>query len=274
MGQPDTGEADIFILGTGIRSGDDITRQTIDTLARCREVLYVDPAIGTKALLQEYCPKVTSLFEQSYGAGMPRLSGYRHMAVRVVEAALANPPVAFAIHGHPLVLCTAPFLIQSMAAALGLRVKTLPGISALDHLFADLQLDPGRGGLLMYEATDLLLHRRPLVPEVPTLLWQIGNIETRLHSNRPSRPQRLQRLRNYLETAYPSEHQLTAYYASPHALARPELATFPLWELTVHAASLHAGITVYLPPCRPQAVADRQLMHDMDDPAHLARITE
>ena len=224
-------ETDIYIIGTGIRAADDFTRESIDVLGRCQEVFFVDPAIGTRALLASHCAKVTSLYEESYRQAGHRLPGYRHMAIRVVEAALDRAPVCFAMHGHPMVLCEAPFLIHKMASALGLRAITLPGVSALDHLFVDLSLDPGTNGVLMYEATDLLLHRRPLVPEVPTLLWQVGNVETRLHTSGVSRPERFHRLLEYLQATYPADHKVTTYYASPHALLSSRLNTFPLRDL-------------------------------------------
>ena len=143
----------------------------------------------------------------------------------------------------------------------------------MDCLFADLMLDPGASGLLMYEATDMLLRRRPLIPTVPTLIWQVGNLETRLHTQRVSRPERLRRFAAYLGAAYPVDHTLTAYYAAPHALAPSTIISFPLGEISRHAADLHPGVTLYLPPAQHLPIADRDLLDDIDNLDHLRRVT-
>ena len=52
----------------------------------------------------------------------------------------------------------------------------LAGVSSLDTMFIDLDLDPAYDGLQMYEATDLLVKQRPLQPDVPCLLWQVGAV--------------------------------------------------------------------------------------------------
>ncbi len=108
---------DIYVVGTGIKSGDHLTHETVLALEASREVLFVDPAIGTRASLERHCEQVTSLYEESYLPDQQRLRGYRHMVIRVVEAALKHSPVTFAMHGHPVVFSEAPLLIQKMAHA-------------------------------------------------------------------------------------------------------------------------------------------------------------
>ena len=142
------------------------------------------------------------------------MSAYEHMAARVVEAALDHPPVTFAIHGHPLVAAHPPFLVLELAKALELAVEVLPGISAIDTILADLRLDPVVHGVQMYEATDLLLRRRPLQPDVPAIIWQIGPLETALHSDRVSKPERFTRFVGHLRQFYPARHEVVAIYCS------------------------------------------------------------
>lgn len=272
-GAPDGG-CDVWIVGLGIQNADHVTRETERVLRAVREVLYVDTGVATREFLATLCPVVTPLFESSYAAAENRLSAYHRMAARVLEAALDHAPVAFAMQGHPLVGAYAPALIHDAAGLLGLRVRALPGISSLDCLFAELMLDPCVHGLQMFEATDLLLRRRPLSPDVPALLWQIGNLETRLHSMRPSRPARFDRFRAHLERFYPADHLVTAVYASPHPLMRSTHVRFPLAEIGAHARELHAGFTLYVPPTQTRPVADAALLSQIDSPEHLRSITE
>lgn len=264
---------DIFVVGLGIETATQITREVEDVIRRSREVLYLDTGVATRALLEGLCPRVTSLYEQSYVEGCPRTDAYVHIAAVVLDAALDHAPVTFAIHGHPLVAVQAPFLVLEAAAALGLGVRILPGISALDAILAILRLDPVVHGLQMYEATDLLLRRRPLQPDVPALLWQIGPLETALHSTRASRPERFARLVAHLRRFYPPHHRVTAIYAPPHPLLEPEVLTFQVEEMGDYALRLHAGFTLYVPPARGRLLLDLDLAAEMFDPQHLRTIS-
>ena len=100
---------DLWIARLGLQTVNQVTHEVERALQASREVLYLDTGVATKPDLERMCPRVTSLFEQNYREERPRISAYEHMAIRVVEATLDHPPVAFAIHGHPLVRCTRRF---------------------------------------------------------------------------------------------------------------------------------------------------------------------
>lgn len=264
---------DITIAGLGITNVDQVTRETERALRACNEVLFVDTGIATEAWLRTLCPRVTDLYAESYREGAPRVNAYHHMAASTLEAALDHAPVVFAMQGHPIVYAYAPFLIRDTAALLGLEVEVLPGISSLDCLLADLMVDPGVQGMQLYEATDLLLRKRPLQPDVPALVWQVGTVETRLHTDRPSRPERFVRLRDHLLRSYPPQHPVTAYFAAPFPMMPPSAITFALQDLCDQAPLLHKGVTLYLPPATVRPVEDLELQGLVDDPAHLAKLT-
>jgi hypothetical protein len=160
-----------------------------------------------------------------------------------------------------------------MARALELRVEVLPGLSALDAIFADLQLDPVVHGIQMYEATDLLLRRRPMQNDVPALIWQIGPLETGLHSQRISRPERFSRFIGHLQRFYPAQHQVVAIYCSPHPLMPPTRLRFALEDLGRHAEQIHSGFTLYVPPAVGRPVQDCDLLTKLYSVEHLRSIT-
>lgn len=264
---------DIWIAGLGVRAVNQVTREVEQALRASHHVLYLDAGAATRPYLSSLCPRVTSLFEQSYAAERPRINAYEHMAISVVQAALEDPPVTFAIHGHPVVAVHAPFLVLEMAKALDLRVEILPGISSLDTLFADLRLDPVVHGLQMYEATDLLLRRRPLQNDVPAIIWQIGPLETALHSQRVSRPERFTRFIAHLRQFYPAGHAVAAIYCSPHPLMPPAILRFALEEMGKHAGEIHAGFTLYVPPAAGRPLQDGDLLSKIYSVDHLRSIT-
>jgi uncharacterized protein YabN with tetrapyrrole methylase and pyrophosphatase domain len=265
---------DIYILGLGILNIDHVTREAERALRRSNEVLYLDTGVATQTWLESLCPKVTPLFSENYVERGARLSGYHHMAAKVLEAALSHPPVSFALQGHPVVGATAPGLVVRAAELLGMKVKVLPGISAMDCLFAELLLDPVVDGLQIFEATDLLLRQRPLQTDAPALIWQVGAVESCLYKARGSRPERFSRLRGYLLEYYPPEHPVTALHAATHPLAATERHTFPLGEIEAQARLLHAGVTLFVPALGRRPIVDTSLLEVLDSEAHLWRITE
>jgi precorrin-6B methylase 1 len=264
---------DIFIIGLGIMNVDQLSREAIRAIGESNEVLYVDNGVGTQTFLEGLCPRVTSLFESSYEESGCRLGSYDQMAARVIASALEHPPVTFAMSGHPTVGAEAPFLIQALAKSLGLNVSVQPGISAMDCLFAELMIDPCQSGVQMFEATDLLLRKHSLIPEVPALIWQIGAVETRLHTTRRSKPRRFERFLRHVLQFYPSSHEAVAYFASQHPLMRSQILRFPLGNIGDHAAELHPGFTLYIPPRGQPRVMDADLMARVDHPSHLDDIT-
>lgn len=264
---------DLYIVGLGVANVDHVTREAESAIRQSREVLYLDTGVATQRFLEQRCARVTSLYEESYREEDLRLNAYRHMAARVIDAALDHAPVTLAIHGHPVVAVYAPFLILDMAELLGLTVRILPGISAMDCVFAELKIDPCVHGLQMYEATDLLLRGRPLQADVPALIWQIGNLETRLHTSRVSKPERFDRFVNYLLRFYPVGHNVVAIYVAPHPLMPSTIRQFPLGKLREHAEHLHAGFTLYIPAVAERAIEDIDLLRKIDSPEHLRDIT-
>ena len=264
---------DIHVIGLGIDSVQQLTREAEQAIRASNEVLYLDTGVATRRYLESRCKSVTSLFEQSYEEGGHRLNAYHRMAARVVEAALLHAPVTFAVHGHPTVAVYAPFLVADMAEVLGLEVSIQPGVSAMDAVFAELRIDPCVGGMQMYEATDLLLRRRPLQADAPALIWQIGNLETRLHTTRASRPERFDRFVAHLRNFYPADHRAIAIYTPPHPLMPATRLEFELSAMREHAARIHAGFSLYLPAVRARAIEDPELLELIDSPAHLDAIT-
>lgn len=264
---------DLWIAGLGIRTATQVTREVERVLRASREVLYLDTGVATGPDLSRLCARVTSLYQDSYRDDRPRINAYEHIAIRVIESALDHPPVTFAIHGHPLVAAHAPFLVLELAHALRLQVEVLPGISAIDTILADLRIDPVVHGVQMYEATDLLLRRRPLQNDVPAIVWQIGPLETALHSLRVSRPERFARFVDHLLRYYPPAHQVAAIFCSPHPLLPPDVLRFAIQDMGSHAERFHAGFTLYVPPSAGRPVQDYDLVEKLYSPEHLRILT-
>ena len=265
---------DIFVVGTGIIPGAHLTREVEAAIRSSKEVLYVDRSFGIEELLSGLgAPKITDLHAASYREGHNRLDAYRAMASLVVHAALDHPPVTFALYGHPLVYALPPFMVIAAAEAVGLKVKVLAGISALDSMFVDLRIDPCTQGIQMYEATDLLLRERPLHADVPCFIWQIGTVGSRLYSEQTSKPERFAEIRDYLLKFYPSDHEMIAVYSPSIPLAPAMLTRFTLDTIESVADQLHQGVTVYIPPIGIRPIISQHVLETMDDREKLHALT-
>lgn len=265
---------DLYIVGLGIVSVRQVTREAEGAMRRSKEILYASDAIGIGDYLGELCQHVTEIYVSTLREGESRLPKYRLIAAKVIEAALDHPPVSFAIAGHPMVFVLPTRQILAAADHLGLRVKVLPGISSFDCMIVDLQFDPGSLGVQMYEATGVLLQERELQPDVPCFLWQVGAIETRLFTRSRSLPRRFERLQQHLLKYYPADHIVKLVYSSSHPLASSTVLEFSIAEMHLHAARIHPGATLYIPPATRSSIKNLELARLADSLEHLRSITE
>ena len=249
---------DVAIVGLGIVGVHQITREVEETIRRCRRTFVIDSGFGVVPYLSTICANVTNLVP-FYEKGKDRLLTYRKMAAEVVSAAISGSPVCFATYGHPLVYCYPAVLIQRAAELLDLRIEIFPGISSLDTFFVDLGIDAATDGLQMYEATDLLLRRRPIQIDVPCVLWQVTAVgEATYQTDRQSADHFLP-LQNYLLEFYPPEHPVTLVHSKTFPLLRSIVEKYRVGTLATDLGRGPQSGNLYIPPLHRRAIADEQL---------------
>jgi precorrin-3B methylase len=263
----------LTIVGLGIRPIDHLTPESKRAIAKAKNVLFVDTTPGTAAFLQTMCSRVTDLSVE-YRSGEVRTGIYRRQAAIVLNAAIEQAPVVFAMHGHPTVFSYVTSLLTAACTVLDMDHKILPGVSSTATILASLGIDPGVQGLFTVEATDLLLRQRPLQPDVPTLIWQIGNVMSRIHHTRQNRPDRFIPFQRYLLRYYAADHPIDIAYSSPHPLVPDSAKRTTVAKLAEHAEFLHPGATLYLPPRHTRPVMDPHLLNLVDDPVFAASLTQ
>ena len=94
----------------------------------------------------------------------------------MLKAVRAGHDVLGVFYGHPGVFVSPSHRSIAVAREEGYKARMLPGISAEDYLFADLEFDPSLHGCNTYEATELLLRDKPLQPLIHNIIWQVGSI--------------------------------------------------------------------------------------------------
>jgi hypothetical protein len=250
---------DVAIVGLGIIGVHQLTREAEETIRHCRHTFVADEGFGVVPYLKGICGTVTDLVPL-YQRGKHRLDTYRQMAAQVINGALTTPPVCFATYGHPLVYCYPAVLIQRAAKVFNLRIDIFPGISALDALMVDLRLDDAIDGLQMYEATDLLVRRRPLQDDVPCIIWQADVVGEPTYKTRRTSMHRFLPLQNYLLEFYPPRHPITLVHSRTFPLQRSIVETHRMESLALELGNGPQAGTLYIPPVRRREIADHKLL--------------
>lgn len=265
---------DIYVIGTGMVGYRQLTQEAIGALEASERAYLVHFKRTVKEYIGEFVDEVVPLTDE-YEEGRDRGHAYARMAERVMDGAeTAGSPVTFALYGHPMVFVSPTRWIVDEAPDRDLTVEVKPGISSMDCLYADLALDPGEQGIQMFEATDLLVREFELDPEVPAMIWQVGVIESILHSTRDSVPGRFSRFRDYLERFYPSDHVVKLVRTATYPIADPEIIEFEIGEFGSVADEVNAVQTLYIPPVRERPVRNEDLYERVQSREHLELVTE
>jgi precorrin-2 methylase len=111
---------------------------------------------------------------QHYANDKNRIVTYVQMVERMLDEVRAGKYVCAVFYGHPGVFVSPSHNTIAIARREGYEAEMLPGISAEDCLYADLDVDPSIPRLQIFEATDLLLRQRRIDPTMNLIVFQVG----------------------------------------------------------------------------------------------------
>lgn len=240
----------LTVVGTGIAVGVHLTVQARDAIERADVFLHLaaDPiAVEWLGGLRDDAVDLRG----HYRPGTPRDDIYEAITESILRPVREQRSVCAAFYGHPGVYVRPSHEAVRRARSEGYDARMLPGISAEDCLFADLGVDPADAGCLSYDATDFLLHRRPVDPSASLILWQITVIGDSTAVTR-ARMDSVATLVERLLEHYPPEHDVVVYEASPYPIGGPVADRVRLAALA--EAELTPLSTLYVPPASPPAL--------------------
>jgi uncharacterized protein YabN with tetrapyrrole methylase and pyrophosphatase domain len=253
---------DIGIVGTGIVGTHQLTREAEAVIRRCNRTFVIADGYGITDYLATLCPRVTDL-GTLYEPGKNRGPTYHKMAAEVVSAAVSDSPVCLATYGHPWVYCYPTALINEAAPLLGLRVEVFPGISAFDTLLVDLGTDIAVNGIQMYEATDILIRRRPIQNDVACVIWQPTVVGDPTCPSQPYPAEQFKPLQEYLLRFYPADHEASLVTCKTHPLTRSVVRRLRVGDLAAELAGDPDVGTLYIPALQQRPIEDTELMELM-----------
>jgi len=163
----------LVAVGAGIRPGLHLTQETRRRIERADDVLYLLAEVAPTSWIHHLNPSGVSMSEL-YRPGRDPSEVYEELVERALELVRRGRKVCMVTYGNPAVFDDSCHEAVRRARKEGYRAELLPAISAIDCLFADLDVDPGRGGLQLYDATDFLDSKREPDTGVALVLWQIS----------------------------------------------------------------------------------------------------
>ena len=225
-------DADVYLVGYGNKVPNDFTLEMLAVLKRCRRVFGAPPVHAPQLGL----PEMENLLLR-YRPDTSRRETYGEWLELVLEAAAADPPVAFATYGSTMVGAFVAHRILEEAPPRGLTVHVTNAVSCFDGIWADFNVDPFYG-FEIWEATAFVAQdvapntmAHLVLPQAPVFEVAEGPNMARLTMALSSTTSAL---RDHLLRFYPADHEVhyvrTGFGAGPGAMA-PDVETVRLADL-------------------------------------------
>lgn len=237
----------LMVVGSGITSVGQLTLQAQGWIKHADKVLYcvIDPA--TEIWIKQLKPQAEDLFAYLHDA-KPRQDAYQEMANKMLQDVRAGLDVCAVFYGHPGVFVRPVRLAIEKARQLGYTAGMIPGVSALDCLFADLNIDPAEKGCQLLDATDYLLRGRTLNTDGHVVLFQIGVVGDSDYRRAGVDARHLPTLVEELTKEYGADHEVIHYIAAKYPVCVPVIQRLPLSKVRLDNAEVTDESTLYIPP--------------------------
>jgi len=260
-----SGSGSLVVVGTGYNVAGHVTPEARASIEGAERFFFLVSDPVTSTWLRTLNDSAESLHD-AYRVGEPGLEACGRMVERVLAAVRAGHRTCVAFYGHPAI-CVPPGLESvRRARGEGFPARMLPAVSFEDCLFADLGLDPGVAGRVMYEATDFLIRPRRFDPTASLILLQagaIGLVDFAL-GDVPNRAG-LRILGEVLSRHYPALHRVALYRAAELPVFGPGIEWVTLSKLA--EAPLSVVSTLYV-PAMPKRRVDPQILARLQHGTH------
>jgi len=143
----------LIVVGTGIHYGQ-LTLEALATIKTADRLLFMGNGNGWIAKLNPVAEDLDARFRAE---GKYRGVAYEEMVDRVLECLRRGENVCLGIYGNPAVAAWVPHAAIRRARAEGFEAKMLPGVSSVDCLFTDLEIDPSPLGCVVGDASLYLI---------------------------------------------------------------------------------------------------------------------
>jgi uncharacterized protein YabN with tetrapyrrole methylase and pyrophosphatase domain len=247
---------DVYLLGSGLLSFLDLTLETLQILrGGCKKVCYLHHLPSLEDYLKKIGPEIENLMPLYYKDGRDRKQIYIDIVNHVVACCLESPnnrPVALLMHGHPLVFSTISQMLIAQCKKNNLTLKVLPGISSLDRMFIDLNLDIGDGGIQIFLAGSVISKSAIPSSKVGLILFQIrGPTNNLALRTQPPDKNDAIALKETLLNYYPPEHEVYIVESAIELGFTSNIVRVPISALESAYKHFNYNSSLYAPPVPP-----------------------
>jgi uncharacterized protein YabN with tetrapyrrole methylase and pyrophosphatase domain len=236
----------LAVVGTGFMVAGQVTPEALAAMRAAERLFFLVAEPATRLWLESELPHAESLHD-SFWDGRPRQPAYDEIVERLLAPVREGRDVCAAFYGHPGVFVYSSHAAIRKARAEGFDARMLPGISAEDCLFADVEVDPAADGCQSFEATDFLVRERRFDPHAALVLWQIGALGvTTYHLRDLWNADGLSVLVETLLRSYSPDHPVVVYEATHYPVCDPLIQRVPLRDLLSCKINTHS--TLWVPP--------------------------
>lgn len=234
------------IVGTGFLIAGQVTPESLAAIKAADRFFFLVAEPATRLWLESQHQGAEAL-DRLFWEGRPRQDSYDEIVEELIAPVRQGLNVCAAFYGHPGVFVYSSHEAVRRARQEGFTARMLPGVSAEDCLFAELEIDPAADGCQSFEATDFLIRQRPFDPHSGLILWQIGAMGVATYHLRDLwNADGLDYLVEVLTRDYPPGHEVVVYEAShypvcPSLIQHKRLADLRECKITTHS-------TLWVPP--------------------------
>lgn len=254
-----TNRKKLVLVGTGIKTLSHITPEAKTYIKEASLLLY----LVNEPILEEYLQennKNSHSLAPCYFKHQNRPEAYREVTEHILSKMKDYDFITIVFYGHPTVFASPGLQAIKLAKEIDIETLILPGISAEDCLFADLEIDPGNCGCLSIDASEFLFKKRTLDSHNHVIFWQIamiGSLNHAIHPDSNTKKLFLQKLWQYYEPDFEGYLYEAAIYPGMSAKITPiKLRDIAHTELSTLA-------TLYLPP-KSKALPDNLVLEQLN----------
>ena len=236
----------LIVVGTGFLVAGQVTPEALASMRAADQLFFLVAEPATRLWLESQFPSAESLHDVFWD-GRPRQAAYDEIVERLLASVLQGKSVCAAFYGHPGVFVHPSHEAVRRVRAAGFKARMLPGVSAEDCLFADLEVDPAAYGCQSFEATDFLVRGRIFDPHSALILWQIGALGvTTYHLRDLWNAGGLDILVEELHRDYPPDHPVVIYEATHYPVCEPFIQRTTIDGIPNCRVNTHS--TLWVPP--------------------------
>lgn len=239
----------IVIVGTGMVAPRDLTLGGLEEIRAADVVAYSAPWPGVHSWLSTIGPLAIRDISSLYRENGVDADNYEAILQELISLSSQFASVVYLVPGNPTLGVTTTARLLALGRSQGIDVTVIPGVSSLDTISVDLEVDYLERGTVAIDSNRLLLYRIQLDPTLGVVIYHPASVGTSLVDfSSPWRSNRIELLQSYLLGTYPPSHPIVLVLCASAPGAVPEVIRGELSQLSSKVEQIKYGSSLYIPP--------------------------